>query len=431
MLKIDRRKFLILAGASAASSSLLAAPHVARAAGGKVVVIGGGPGGATAAKYLRRADPSLEVTLIEANKDYYTCFMSNEVLSGERKLDSLKFGFEGLAKHGVKVVHDLVTGIDGAAKVVTTKGGQKFPYDRCIVAPGIDFVWNALPGYSAEAAEKMPHAWKAGPQTALLRAQLEAMPDGGVFVMVAPPNPYRCPPGPYERASLVAHYLKRHKPKSKIIILDTKDAFSKQKLFEQAWAKFYGFGTPNSLIEWVPAAKGGKPTAIDVAGMAVQTEFDTIKAAVVNVIPAQKAGRIAFDAGLTEGNWAPVNKATFESKKIPGIHVLGDGSDAATMPKSGYSANSQAKVAAAAVVALLKGQTPPTPAYVNTCYSVAGEDHAFSVAGVYTYDGEKNAIAEVAGSGGLSPMDASAEDRKREVLYAHSWFRNITTDIWG
>ena len=429
MFQIDRRKFLVGAGASA--STLLAAPHVARAAGGKVVVIGGGPGGATAAKYLRRVDPSIEVTLIEANKDYYTCFMSNEVLSGERTLDSLKFGYAGLAKAGVKVVHDLVVGIDGAAKVVTTQGGQKFPYDRCIVAPGIDMVFGALPGYTAEAAETIPHAWKAGPQTALLRKQLEAMPDGGVFVMVAPPNPYRCPPGPYERASLVAHYFKHHKPKSKIIILDTKDAFSKQKLFEQAWTKFYGFGTDKSLIEWVPASKGGKPSAIDVAGMAVQTDMDTIKGAVINVIPAQKAGQIAFDAGLTEGNWAPVNKATFESKKIPGIHVLGDGSDAAAMPKSGYSANSQGKVTAAAVAALLSGKTPPTPAYVNTCYSIAGEDHAFSVAGVYTYDGEKNAIAEVQGSGGLSPIDASDEDRKREVQYAQSWFRNITADIWG
>ena len=429
MFTIDRRKFLTLAGASTAS--LIAAPHVARAAGGKVVVIGGGPGGATAARYIRRMDPTVEVTLIEANKDYYTCFMSNEVLSGERKLESLRFGFDGLAKQGVKVVHDLVTGIDGAAKSVTTKGGQKFAYDRCIVAPGIDFNWSAVPGYSAEAAEKLPHAWKAGPQTTLLRQQLEAMPDGGVFVMVSPPNPYRCPPGPYERASLVAHYFKHHKPKSKVIILDAKDAFPKQKLFEQAWAKFYGFGTPNSMIEWVPAAKGGKPSEIDVAGLAVKTEFDTIKGAVINVIPVQKAGQIAFDAGLTEGNWAPVNKGTFESKKVAGIHVLGDGADAAVMPKSGYSANSQAKVAAAAALAMMKGAPPPTPAYVNTCYSIAGKDHAFSVAGVYTFDAEKNAIAEVKDAGGLSPIDASAEDRKREVSYAESWFRNITHDIWG
>ncbi len=312
MTKINRRTFLTLAGASAAAAGIMGAPYIARAAGAKVVIVGGGPGGATAAKYLRRADPSLDVTLIEANKEYTTCFMSNEVLSGHRTMESLKVGYDGLKKHGIKVVHDLATGIDGAGKTVSTKGGQKFAFDRCIVTPGIDFIYDTMPGYSAEAVETMPHAWKAGPQTALLRKQIEAMPDGGVVVIVAPAMPFRCPPGPYERASLIANYLKKHKPKSKVVILDAKDAFSKQKLFEQAWTKFYGFGTPNSLIEWVPAAKGGKPSKIDVAGMSVSTEFDTIKGAVVNFIPPQKAAQIAFDAGLTEGNWAPVNKATFE-----------------------------------------------------------------------------------------------------------------------
>jgi len=430
MTILNRRTFIQLTGAGTAAG-IIGAPMVARAAGPKVVVIGGGPGGATAAKYLRRLDPSIEVTLIEPNKEYFTCFMSNEVLAGDRTMDGIKVTYDGLKKHGITVVHDLVTGVDAAGKKVTTKGGQTFAYDRCIMAPGIDFNFEALPGFSAEAAETMPHAWKAGPQTALLRKQLEAMPDGGVFVMVAPPNPFRCPPGPYERASLVAHYFKQHKPKSKIIILDPKDSFSKQKLFEQAWTKLYGFGTDKSMIEWVPGAKGGKPGRIDVAGMAVETDFDTIKGAVVNVIPPQKAGRIAFDAGIVEGSWATVNKGTFESLKAPGIHVLGDASDAATMPKSGYSANSQAKVCAAAVAALLKGKEPPAPAYVNTCYSIAGKDHCFSVAGVYTYDKEKNAIAEVAGSGGLSRLDASDEDRKREVSYAHSWYRNVVADSWG
>lgn len=430
--KLDRRTFLKLAGASTAvTTGVVSAPYVAHGAGQKVVVVGGGPAGATAAKYLRAASPSTEVTLIEANPDYYTCFMSNEVLGGDRKLDSLKVGFDGLKKRGVAVVQDLVVGIDGAAKTVTTKGGKKFSYDRCIVAPGIDFVYTGLPGYDESAIEKMPHAWKAGPQTALLRKQLEAMPDGGVFVMVAPPNPFRCPPGPYERASLVAHYFKNHKPKSKVIILDPKDAFSKQGLFQQAWTKFYGFGTPNSMIEWVSGAKGGKAKKVDVGAMTVESEFETYKAAVVNVIPQQKAGKIAFDAGLTEGNWVPVHKGTFESKKVPNVHVLGDASDAATMPKSGYSANSQGKVVAAVVAAMLKGEKPPTPAYVNTCYSVAAKDHSFSVAAVYTYDEQKNVIAEVPGSGGLSPMNASDEDRKRELQYAHSWFRNIVADTWG
>jgi sulfide dehydrogenase [flavocytochrome c] flavoprotein subunit len=428
---IDRRKFLQLTGGAATLGGVVAAPHVARAAGQKVVVVGGGPAGATAAKYIKLGDPSLEVTLIEANADYYTCFMSNEVLSGERKVESLKVGYDGLKKHGVKVVIDLVVGVDGAAKTVTTKGGQKFAYDRCVVAPGIDLNYAGVPGYSEADIEKAPHAWKAGAQTALLRKQLEAMPDGGNFVMIAPAMPYRCPPGPYERASLVAHYFKMHKPKSKVIILDPKDAFSKQGLFQQAWTKFYGFGTPNSMIEWVGGSKGGKVKKVDVGAMTVEGEFETYKAAVLNVIPPQKAGKIAFDAGLAEGNWAPVDKSTMESKKVPGVHVLGDASDAATMPKSAYAANSQAKVTAAAVLAMLKGKPAPEPHYVNTCYSVAGLNHAFSVAGVYKYDKEKNAIAEIQGAGGLSKMDASEADRKRELLYAHSWFSNIKADSWG
>lgn len=429
--KLDRRTFLKLAGASTALTGVVGAPYIAHGAGPKVVVVGGGPAGGTVAKYLRRGNPAVEVTLIEANPEYFTCFMSNEVLGGDRKLDSIKVGFDGLKKRGIKVVQDVAAGIDGAAKTVTTKGGQKFAYDRCVVAPGIDFIYTALPGYDANAIEKVPHAWKAGPQTALLRKQLEAMPDGGLFVMVAPPNPFRCPPGPYERVSLIANYFKQHKPKSKIIILDPKDAFSKQGLFQQAWTKFYGFGTPNSMIEWVSGAKGGKAKKIDLSAMTVESEFETYKAAVINVIPPQKAGQIAFDAGLTEGNWAPVNKATFESKKVPGVHILGDASDAATMPKSGYSANSQGKVAAASVLAMLKGEKPPTPSYLNTCYSIAGKDHGFSVANLYTYDEQKNAIAEIPGSGGLSPMNASDEDRRREVQYAYSWFRNIVGDIWG
>ncbi len=428
---IDRRGFLQYSGAALTLGGVIAAPHVARAAGQKVVVVGGGPAGATAAKYLKIGDPSLEVTLIEANPEYYTCFMSNEVIGGDRNLDSLKVGYDGLAKRGVKVVHDLVTGIDAASKIVSTKGGQKLAYDRCVVAPGIDFNFGGVPGYSEADIEKAPHAWKAGPQTALLRKQLEAMPDGGNFVIVAPPNPFRCPPGPYERASLVASYFKKHKPKSRVIILDPKDAFSKQGLFQQAWTRFYGFGTPDSMIQWVSGSKGGKVQKVDISTMTVETEFDKFKADVLNVIPPQKAGKIAFDAGLVEGAWAPVSKDTMESKKAPGIHVLGDASDAATMPKSGYSANSQAKVAAAAVIALLKGQAAPEPAYINTCYSVAGPDHAFSVAGVYVYDKEKNAIAEVQGAGGLSKMDASEADRKRELMYAHSWFANIRADSWG
>jgi sulfide dehydrogenase [flavocytochrome c] flavoprotein subunit len=431
-MNTNRRDFLKATGAAFAVSAVIGAPHVARAAGGKVVVVGGGPAGATAARYLKRNDASMDVTLIEANDSYYTCFMSNEVIGGERSMESIKVGYDGLKKAGVKVVHDMVTGIDGAAKKVMTKGGATFAFDRCIVAPGIDFNYGSIEGYSAEAAETIPHAWKAGPQTALLRKQLEAMPDGGVVLMSAPAMPFRCPPGPYERASMIAHYLKAKKPKSKIIILDAKDAFSKQGLFIKAWTEMYGYGTANSMIEWVPGNKNGKMSKVDVKGMMLEGDFDKHKGAVINIIPAQKAGPLAFAAGLVEGAWCPVNLKTFESTKMPNVHVIGDATlNVAPMPKSGYIANSQAKVAAAAVAALLNGKEASDPAFINTCYSVAGKDYAFSVAGVYRFNQAENKIVEVAGSGGLSPVDASAEDKKRELAYAHSWYANIVKDSWG
>ncbi|MCB1857183.1 MAG: FAD-dependent oxidoreductase [Gammaproteobacteria bacterium] len=429
-MKITRRGFIQTAGAATAIG-IAGVPYIALGAGKKVVVVGGGTGGATAAKYIRMADPSVEVTLIEANKEYYTCYMSNEVLSGERSLDSIKFGYSGMAKHGVTVVHDTATEIDAQAKVVKTAGGKSFGFDRCIVAPGIDFQWGKIEGYDNAAAEKIPHAWKAGPQTALLRSQLEAMKDGGTVVIAAPPNPFRCPPGPYERASQIAMYLQHHKPKSKVIILDPKPKFSKQGLFTGAWKKFYGFGTENSMIEWHGQQEEAGVVAVDVGANSVTTAFgDEIKADVLNVIPPQKASEIAFAAGLTnDSGWCPINLKTFESTLQAGVHVLGDASIATGMPKSGYSANSQAKVCAAAVVALLNGQEPGVPAYVNTCYSIAGKDHGFSVAAVYRLAEDGSKIESV--SGGLTPADASEEQFKREVLYAHSWFKNITEDSFG
>lgn len=252
-----------------------------------------------------------------------------------------------------------------------------------------------------------------------------------------PPNPFRCPPGPYERASLIAGYLKNHKPKSKVLILDAKAKFSKQGLFMQGWKDLYGYGTPNSLIEWVGGEQTDQGIAkVDAGAMTVTTKFgDSHKADVLNVIPAQKAGMIAISTGLTgDGEWCPVDKMTFESTIHKNIHVIGDASIATTMPKSGYSANSQAKVTAAAIVALLNGHAPGTPSYVNTCYSIVGKDYGISVAGVYrlgTDDKGGQVIAGVKGAGGLTPMDASAEDRRREVQYAHSWFNNITKDVFG
>jgi sulfide dehydrogenase [flavocytochrome c] flavoprotein subunit len=428
--KISRRNFIKTAGAVSAVGAL-GTPFLAFGASKKVVVVGGGTGGATAAKYLRMADPSIEVTLIEANKDYYTCYMSNEVLSGDRSIDSIKFGYTGLAGHGVKVVHDMVTGIDAKAKKVTTKGGQSFAFDRCIVAPGIGFNFDAIEDYDEKVAETITHAWKAGPQTVTLRKQLEAMKDGGTVVIAAPGNPFRCPPGPYERASQICHYLKQHKPKSKVIVLDKKPKFSKQGLFKQAWTELYGFGSDNAMIEWHGAAEEAGVASVDAAGMSVTNDFgDTIKADVINVIPPQKAGHIAIAVGLTDDSgWCPIDLKTFESKIHAGIHVLGDASIATGMPKSGYAANSQAKVCAAAVAAMLGGHEVGTPSYVNTCYSIVGKEYGISVAAVYRLAEDGSKITAV--SSGLSPTEASAETRRREATYAHSWFQNITADIFG
>jgi sulfide dehydrogenase [flavocytochrome c] flavoprotein subunit len=429
-MKITRRGFIQTAGAATAAG-MIGMPYIALGASKKVVVVGGGTAGATAAKYIRMADPSTDVTLIEANSNYYTCYMSNEVLGGDRSMDSIKFGYSGLGKHGVKVVHAQVTGIDAKARVVKTSDGSSYSYDRCVVAPGIDFQWDKIEGYDAKVAEKIPHAWKAGPQTALLRNQLEAMKDGGVVVIAAPPNPFRCPPGPYERASQIAMYLKQHKPKSKVMIFDPKPNFSKQGLFAGAWKKMYGYQSDNAMIEWHGQDEEAGVVKVNAASNSIVTAFgDEIKADVLNVIPAQKAGAIAFAAGLTnDGGWCPVDLGTFESKIHPNIHVLGDASIATDMPKSGYSANSQAKVCAAAIVAMMNGQEPGTPSYVNTCYSIAGKDYAFSVAAVYRLTEDRSKIASV--SGGLTPGDASPEVFKREVAYAHSWYNNITHDIFG
>lgn len=432
MNKINRREFIKLSAAAAALGTLAGCTGSAtRGGGAKVVVIGGGPGGATAAKQLRMMDPSIQVTLVEANKHYHTCFMSNEVLSGERTLDSIQFGYDGLRGHGVNVVHDMVTGIDPKTRKVMTQGGLSLPYDRCIVSPGVDFKWEAIEGYSANVAERIPHAWKAGPQTAILRRQLEAMPNGGTVIIAPPGNPFRCPPGPYERASQIAHYLKQHKPRSKVLILDAKDKFSKQGLFTQGWKRLYGYDTDNSMIEWVSAAGGGKIESVDPGSMTVQGPVETFKGDVINIIPPQKAGKLAFAAGLTKGDWCPVNKKTFESLIHANIHVLGDASIAAGMPKSGYSANVQAKVCAMAVVDMLNDREPGTPSYMNTCYSVVGEEYGISVSVVYALDEEKNAIVGVKGAGGLTPSDATPEMLAREAHYAHGWFANITNDIFG
>lgn len=423
MKKFNRRNFLKVTGGAVAVSAI-GFPAIVGAASKKVVIVGGGVGGATAAKYIRMADSSIDVTLIEPNTEYYTCFMSNEVIGGNRTMESIRVTYDGLKEHGVNVVHDTVVGIDPAAKTVTTSGGTTMSYDRCVVAPGISLKDN-IEGYDEAAQEAMPHAWKAGEQTVLLRKQLEAMPDGGVVAMAAPPNPFRCPPGPYERACQIAWYLKEKKPKSKLLILDAKDKFSKQGLFTQAFDRYY-----SGIVEWVSASNGGAISRVDVAAKTLYAGDQAYKVDVANVIPAQQAGAIAIAAGLTnDSGWCPIDGKTFESTIHPGIHVVGDASIASPLPKSGYAANSEGKVAAAAIVDLLNGRTPGEPSLVNTCYSVVGPDDAISVAMVY--DLKDGSLSQVEGSGGLTSMDASPSWRAREVQYAYSWFENIKKDSWG
>lgn len=424
-MKISRRQWLTSVGkATAAGTFLMMAPSFAKGAAGKVVVIGGGFGGATAAKYIKRRNPAIDVTLVEPSKTYYTCPFTNLYFGGLRTFEQQGHGFDELRSMGVRVVHDFATGVDGNAKKVTLAGGESLSYDKLLLSPGIDFRWNALEGYDEAAAEKAPHAWKAGEQTKLLKSQLEAMRDGGTFLMAAPANPFRCPPGPYERVSMVAHYLKHNKPKSKILILDSKDAFSKQGLFQAGWKRFYG-----DLIEWVPLAKDGKVVRVDASTLSVETEFGQIhKADVLNVIPPQKAGAIAHAAGVTnESGWVPVKHQTFESELVADIYVVGDATVAAPMPKSGFSANAQAKVAAAAIVDSLAGKPFAQASFANTCYSLIAPDYGISVA--HTYLLQDGKLAEA--SGGVSPADANDDFRKLEAQYGESWYQAIALDTWG
>ncbi len=428
MTTLTRRGFLKATGGIAAVGTIGAGfPQLALGGNKSVVVIGGGAAGAVAAKRIKMADSSINVTLIEANDHHYTCFMSNEVIGGGRDISTIRHGYDGLASHGIQVVHAKATGVDAEARTVTTDGGDSFSYDRLVVSPGIDLKWDAIEGYDMAAAEVMPHAWKAGPQTALLRSQLEAMEDGGTFIICPPGNPFRCPPGPYERICQVAHYFKENKPNSKILVLDAKDKFSKMGLFTQGWERRY-----DGMIEWISGTDtAGGIAEVNTADMTVTTEFDdTHKGAVINVIPPQSAGHIAQAAGLTnDSGWCPVHLDTFESKLVPGVHVIGDASIATGLPKSGYAANSEAKVCAAAVVAMLADVEPGTPSYVNTCYSLIAPDYGISVAAVYRLAEDKSKIAKVAG--GLTPSDASDEMLAREVEYAYSWYNNIVADMFA
>jgi NADPH-dependent 2,4-dienoyl-CoA reductase/sulfur reductase-like enzyme len=419
----SRREFLKTAAAGA-SAAVLPLPALAQGAAGRVVVVGGGFGGATCARFVKRIDPRISVTLVEANPTFIACPFSNLVITGLRELKAQEFGYDRLAADQVAVQISPATAVDAQARSVTLGNGTRLPYDRLVLSPGIDIRWDGLPGYTEAAAERMPHAWKAGEQTLLLRRQLDAMADGGTVVITAPANPFRCPPGPYERASLIAYYLKTRKPKSKLIILDAKDAFSKQRLFQNAWKALY----PN--LEWVSLSAGGKVTSVDVGAMTLVTDFGRHKADVANVIPPQKAARIAEISGVADRTgWCPIDPATFESKLQPNVHVIGDAAIAGAMPKSAFASNAQGKVCAAAVARLIAGGKPDEPKLANTCYSLVAPDYAISIAGVYRpMDGQ---LKEVQGAGGVSPLDAPSSTRALEATFANGWFNTITGEVFG
>jgi len=423
-MSMQRRDFLKTVGATSAIAALPGCATTGGGTAGKVVVVGAVYGGATAAKYIRMwSDGGVDVTLVEPNPEFISCPISNLVIGGSKTLADITVSYDNLSKrHGVKIVKDTASAIDTEKRVVKLAGGGELPYDRLILSPGVDLMWDKVPSLNnADAQAKILHAWKAGAQTVALRNQLLAMPDGGVFVLSIPVAPYRCPPGPYERACQVAWYFKRAKPRSKILILDGNgDVTSKGPLFKKAWAEEY-----KGIVEYRP---NHVLTDVDVATRTAKFEVqDNVRADVLNVIPPQRAGAIARAAGVVTANdrWCDVDFLTFESVKVKNVHVLGDAIQIATgMPKSGHMANQHAKVCAAAVVALLSGQAPnPTPVLSNACYSFTTDKDAVHVCSVHQYDKEKKTVLPVPGAGGVSTAANELEGR-----YAFAWATNIWAD---
>lgn len=391
----------------------------------RVVVIGGGAGGATCARYLvKDSKGELDVALVEEQPRYTTCFYSNLYLAGWRDLQSITHGYAGLQSAGVELVPTRAMAVDPTTRTVLLASGRTLAYDRLVVAPGIDLRYQSIEGYSEAAAEIMPHSWKAGAQTVLLRAKLEAMPDGGLFVIAAPPEPYRCPPAPYERASLVASYFTQAKPRAKILILDAKDSFSKQALFEEAWATHY-----KGMVEWVPGALGGKVVAVDASAMTVTTAGgDVHKADVANIVPAQEAGRIAHQAGLVaENGWCPIVPASMASGQQQGIFVLGDAAIATAMPKSAFSANSQAKVVAMTIRSELTGSRAFPARYRNTCWSSLTPEDTVKIGANYLPGEAKLESVDAF----VSKVGENRELRRQTRKEADAWYESITADIFG
>jgi sulfite dehydrogenase len=423
MMLMKRRDFLKVGAAAGAMASLYGC-----AGGGKpsghVVVVGGGYGGATTAKYLRMwSEGSVQVTLIERNPTFISCPISNLVIGGTQKMEDITVSYDGLKnKWGVRVIQDDVVAVDPAKKTVSLKAGGSMAYDRLVLSPGIDFMFNDIPALtSADAQAKILHAWKAGPQTVALRKQLEDMKDGGVYALSIPKAPYRCPPGPYERACLVANYFKQHKPKSKVVILDAnEDVMSKKGLFTKAWTDLY-----KDIIEY---RNNSEVKDVDVATNTAVLEFDKFKADVLNVIPPHRAGDIAHKSGLKliNNRWVDINWLSMEVNGTPGVHVIGDAIfPAPTMPKSGHMANQHGKLAAAAILNMLAGQEPsPTPVVMNTCYSFVDAKQAIHVASVHQYDPATKVVQPVQGAGGVS-----AARNELEGKAAMGWAKNIWADM--
>jgi sulfide dehydrogenase [flavocytochrome c] flavoprotein chain len=414
----------VVRGLAAASTALaLRSPAIAQSAG-RVVVIGGGFGGASCARALRRIDPKLQVALIEPNRTFTACPFSNEVIAGLRQIETQQFGYDRIVAEGVNVIAQAAVKIDPQAHVVSLADGNSLGYERLVLAPGIDLRFDALPGYDEAAAAKMPHAWKAGEQTTLLRRQLEAMDDGGLVALAVPAGPLRCPPAPYERASLIAHYLKARKPRAKIILLDAKDAIPQQRLFENAWKELYP-----GMIERIPLSQGGRVVSVDPATNTIVTDFGNYTAQVANVIPPQQAGRIAALAGAVDNTgWCPIDPITFVSRLVPDIHAIGDACFGGVIPKSASAANAQGKACAAAVAQLISGIQPAMPRLVGTCYNTVAPGYAFSLAGIY--QPRDGLFAEIEG-GGTSPVDAPRELRAREADDAQAWYKTITRETFG
>jgi NADPH-dependent 2,4-dienoyl-CoA reductase/sulfur reductase-like enzyme len=418
---LTRREFV---GAASMAAASLAVPALAQSSP-RVVVIGGGFAGTSCARALRQLDPKLEVTLIEPNRTFTACPFSNEVIAGARAIEAQQFGYDKVAADGIAVIAQAASDVDAKARTVSLADGTSLGYDRLVLAPGIDLRFDALPGYDEAASAKMPHAWKAGEQTMLLRRQLEAMDDGGLVVIAPPAGPHRCPPAPYERASLIAHYLKAKKPRSKLLILDAKDTFSQQRLFQNAWKELYP-----GMIEWIPLSQGGNLASVDPSTNTLITDFDQHRAQVANVIPPQQAGRIAALAGAADrSGWCPIDPVTCESKLVPNVHVIGDACLGGALPKSAFSASTQAKACAAVVATLFAGNVPVAPKLIGACYSLAAPDYGFSIVGVYAP--KDDLYADVAGAGGTSPVEAPRQFRAREAALARVWFDSITDEIFG